>query len=124
MSNYLFVYGTLKTNFGNHEAQRLRKEATLVGTATVKGSLYNVGPYPAYLKDSKDLVQGELFEVHHEETLMWLDAYEEVPVLYLRRTVKARINGEKIKCFVYEYTGHVYSLEKIESGNFEVPMPA
>lgn len=124
MSNYLFVYGTLKTNFQNYEALRLRKEARFLGEATVKGSLYNLGPYPAYLKDSKDLVHGELFEVLNEETFRWLDDYEDVPVLYLRREVKARMNGEKVICQVYEYAGHVYSLEKIQSGDFQVPLPA
>lgn len=124
MSNFLFVYGTLKTSFDNNEAKRLRREATLIGEATIKGSLYNLGPYPAFLKDSKDLVHGELFEVHHEETFQWLDRYEEVPVLYLRREVKATINDQKIKCQVYEYAGHVYAYDKIEGGNFQLPLPA
>jgi gamma-glutamylcyclotransferase (GGCT)/AIG2-like uncharacterized protein YtfP len=35
----LFVYGTLRSEFGNPFARRLRAEARLVGPATVVGSI-------------------------------------------------------------------------------------
>ena len=118
MSTYLFVYGTLKSDFENAMSKRLQNEAILEGKATVKGSLYDLGEYPAYVKDSKDLVHGELYHIIYPETLRWLDEYEEVPVLYLRKEIKATILGEKVPCFVYEYAGHIYQYDKIYGGVF------
>lgn len=118
MANYIFVYGTLMSAFNNQESLRFREEARYIGPATVKGSVYDAGSYPALVFDSKEKVYGELYEVVNPLTLEWLDQYEEVPVLYVRRVVKAKCNGEKFEAFVYEYAGHVYKYNKIESGSF------
>jgi gamma-glutamylcyclotransferase (GGCT)/AIG2-like uncharacterized protein YtfP len=118
MNKFLFVYGTLMSSFDNPTALRLRSESTLIGKATIKGSLYHLTNYPAAVFDSKNKIQGELYELHDEESFSWLDHFEEVPVLYVRRVVKAKCNGEKVKCNVYEYAGHVYQYAKIESGDY------
>lgn len=120
MIEYLFVYGTLKSMFKNPGATKLREASELVGTATIKGSLYDMGAYPALVLDSKELVYGELYKVKESVVFDWLDEYEEVPILYMRRKVKAKCEGEKYKCFVYEYAGHVYQYPRLESGTYEV----
>jgi gamma-glutamylcyclotransferase (GGCT)/AIG2-like uncharacterized protein YtfP len=119
MSKYLFVYGTLMSHFNNPVAEKLRSESTLIGVATTKGTLYNLGKYPAIVFDSKEKVHGELYELHDEASFKWLDEYEDVPVLYIRRVVKVKCNDVKYKCNVYEYAGHVYQFEKIVTGQFQ-----
>lgn len=119
MSNYLFVYGTLKSMFQNPTAIKLREASELIGPASIKGSLYNMGAYPALVLDSKERVYGELYQINEAIVFDWLDEYEEVPVLYVRRKVKAKCNDEKYKCFVYEYAGHVYQYPRLESGSYE-----
>jgi gamma-glutamylcyclotransferase (GGCT)/AIG2-like uncharacterized protein YtfP len=118
MSNYLFVYGTLMSEYENPMSAKLRSESTLIGPATIKGSVYNLGTYPALVFDSKDKVYGEMYQINDDQTWEWLDQYEEVPVLYVRREVKIKCLGEKYWGFVYEYAGHVYQYDKIESGDF------
>ena len=119
MANYIFVYGTLMSSFNTNESFRLRNETKFIGNATVKGSLYDAGSYPALVFDSKEKVYGELYEIINPDTLEWLDKYEEVPVLYVRRKIKAKCNDEKYECNVYEYAGHVYKFEKIEGGSYK-----
>ena len=118
MSTYLFVYGTLKSEFVHEVTDRLQREARFVGNATIKGSIYDLGAHPGFVKDSKDLVHGELYHIITPESFIWLDEYEEAPILFLRREVKATIMGEKVLAYVYEYPGHVYQYEKIEGGNY------
>jgi gamma-glutamylcyclotransferase (GGCT)/AIG2-like uncharacterized protein YtfP len=118
MANYIFVYGTLMSSFNTPEAVRLRNESKFIGKASVKGSLYDTGSYPALVFDSKEKVFGELYEILNHDTLEWLDTYEEVPVLYIRRKIKAKCNDVKYECYVYEYTGHVYKFNLIEGGSY------
>ncbi|HMP30139.1 MAG TPA: gamma-glutamylcyclotransferase [Saprospiraceae bacterium] len=118
MNKYIFVYGTLMSSFDNPAAKRLKEEATLIGKATINGSLYQLERYPAVVFDSKDKVHGELYELHDENSFAWIDQYEEVPILYVRRKVKAKCEGIKYKCYAYEYAGHVYQYAKIEGGNY------
>jgi gamma-glutamylcyclotransferase (GGCT)/AIG2-like uncharacterized protein YtfP len=118
MSKYLFVYGTLMSSFDNPMAKKLQSEATFIGPARVKGSLYDMGSYPALVLDTKEKVYGELYELNEESSWEWLDLYEEVPVLYVRREIKIKCNDQKYLGYVYEYAGHVYQYSRIESGDF------
>jgi gamma-glutamylcyclotransferase (GGCT)/AIG2-like uncharacterized protein YtfP len=70
----LFVYGTLRRGGSNHarlEGCRFRRPAT------VRGSLYDLGAYPALVLGTAGEVQGEIW-CCPPETLLALDAYEGV----------------------------------------------
>lgn len=42
----LFVYGTLRAGFAGPMAQRLRRDARLLGRARTAGLLYRIADYP------------------------------------------------------------------------------
>jgi gamma-glutamylcyclotransferase (GGCT)/AIG2-like uncharacterized protein YtfP len=79
MTSHLFVYGSLVTAAGHAQGARLRREALLVGTATIAGRLYRVSWYPALrpAAASTDLVHGEVYRLADAvKSLAWLDEYE------------------------------------------------
>jgi len=101
---YLFVYGTLKSAFRNRYARRLRREARLMGQATMPGRLYRIRWYPGMRppRDSWDLVTGELYRLRQPGTMLEvLDEYEENYRRELRCATLA--NGKSLPAWVYLY---------------------
>jgi len=77
VSDALFVYGTLRSEFDNPHARRLRKEADFIGNSTMPGSVFRVGKYLGYTREPEGIVHGELWRLRDPETtLAALDAYE------------------------------------------------
>ena len=110
--NLLFVYGTLRSEFDNRYARLLRKQATLVGRATVSGSIYRVSHYPGYRAEPAGEVQGELYELHDAGTLETLDHYEGSEF----ERVKIEANGAA--AWVYQFKEEPAQGSRIESGDF------
>lgn len=81
----LFVYGSLKRGFSNHDRMR---GACFAGVAvTASGhELFLVGEYPALVTGGAGTVSGEVYEVTPEH-LLRLDAFEDHPHLYCRTTI-------------------------------------
>jgi len=108
----LFVYGSLRSEFDNLHARRLREHAELVGRSTVPGSIFRIGKYPGYRREPEGIVNGELWRLRDPEaTLAALDDYEGPE--YSRILV----NG----AWIYLYTGAVDADARIQSGDFLVP---
>lgn len=77
MTDLLFVYGTLRSEFQNRYARLLRGNATLLGKTTVRGSIYRIQHFPAFRPEPAGEVQGELYRLHDPaQTLSALDEYE------------------------------------------------
>jgi gamma-glutamylcyclotransferase (GGCT)/AIG2-like uncharacterized protein YtfP len=112
VSDALFVYGSLRSEFDNSYARRLRENADLVGRTTVPGSIFRVGKYPGYRREPEGIVHGELWRLHDPEaTLAALDDYEGPE--YSRIVVD--------DAWIYLYTGAVDADARIQSGDFLVP---
>ncbi len=127
MTNYLFVYGTLR-KYANSQAKRLLTDnAQYLGEGKIKAKLYRVSWYPAAValnkKDEPAFVIGDVFRLNpSHETLKMLDEYEEVPVLYERTIVKVQMNsGAHLDAWVYLYKQSVQHLSEIKSGDFLNP---
>ncbi len=86
--NMVMVYGTLKAGYGNH---RLLEVCTFEGPAQIKGTLYDLGAFPALSLHGNTDVHGELYEVD-DATLERLDYLEGHPRFYLRQKVETN-NG-------------------------------
>ncbi len=100
MSKHLvFVYGSLRR--GNAAAMSVRfPDATYVGEGEVRGSLYDLGPYPGlWLNDSGAPVIGEVYEIP-DETLNKLDQFE-LTSDYERREVDVAQGTELKQCWIY-----------------------
>lgn len=110
----LFVYGTLKRDFGNH---RLLGDSQFLGEASTEGQLYSAGI--PYMKHGPGQVQGEVYIVS-DETLRRLDRLEGHPNWYLRQPCKAELfsNGRQLDVEAYFMDKIPEGAKRIESGIF------
>jgi len=124
----LFVYGSLRSGFRNPAYQYLARYFRLLGDATVKGKLYDMGPYAAAVATEGDrFIHGELYEINEPLEFDWaiaqLDDYEGVNVeagevpLYKRETAAAYLNGEERKTWIYWFNGDTSGNPEIISGD-------
>jgi gamma-glutamylcyclotransferase (GGCT)/AIG2-like uncharacterized protein YtfP len=128
MTNYLFVYGTLRKNANSCAKWLLMNNSEYLGEGKIKAKLYRVSWYPAAVAfsegdDENAVVIGDVFRLNTpDETLKRLDEYEDVPVLYERTIVKVRMNsGACLDAWVYFYKQSVKTLSEIKSGDFLNP---
>jgi gamma-glutamylcyclotransferase (GGCT)/AIG2-like uncharacterized protein YtfP len=113
VTDALFVYGSLRSEFDNPHARLLREKADLRGCATVRGSLFRNGEFPGYRLEPDGIVQGELWKLREpESTLAALDEYE--GEVYSRISVNTNIG----RAWIYLYNGDVRAEERILSGDF------
>ena len=82
MTNLVFVYGSLKKGYTNHQ---LLKHAELLSEGRTHGIMLHLGGFPAIV-DGKAQVFGELYKVT-PEILATLDRLEGHPHFYERRLV-------------------------------------
>lgn len=99
MSDYLFVYGTLRRSHGGPMHALLASRARFVAEAYIQGQLYDIGSNPGLTESSipGDLVAGELYDLQNDVDLLErLDDYEQCstkypePWEYQRKTLSAR----------------------------------
>lgn len=125
----VFVYGTLKE--GRPLDRKVFADARLsVKPATIVGSIYNLGPYPAIKLKGNGVVQGEVHVFHKDnikeiiDTMDRIEGYnskrEEKSNLYNRRIVTAKTkDGEKMEAYVYEYAREPKDSAKLADGLWE-----
>ena len=89
---YLFAYGTLRT-----DAAGLLNGCQRVGTGTVRGTLYDLGSYPALLLAGDDPVPGVIWRCPYP-LLRELDRYEGTEEGLFRR-IGARVGD--FPCWIY-----------------------
>lgn len=125
-----FVYGTLKRGQSNHQ---LIAPAVLTAVpATIRGRLYDVGPFPA-LGPGDDVVHGELMTVASADlprllaTLDDLEGYEPADPagsMYRRRIVAATVAGRELAAFAYFYNRPPVGLRHLPGGTWDGPSAA
>ena len=124
MSDRLFIYGTLLDGHQPPEMKELCRRLRRVAGGTVRGFLYDLGPYPAVTIGGTDrFIRGELVEIDSDQTWDALDRYEGCPRvgegdgLYSRvRTTATLETGESVDCWIYVYNRDLSSAKVIESG--------
>jgi len=128
MTNFLFVYGTLKRRSRHPMARRLAQAARYVGSGKLAGRLYDLGRFPG-LKEPRtpdDWAEGDVYDLgaSSEQTLREMDAYENAesppPTPYERALATVRFNdGSDLIVWVYWYRGPVLEEQFIASGSYE-----
>jgi gamma-glutamylcyclotransferase (GGCT)/AIG2-like uncharacterized protein YtfP len=118
MPTLLFLYGTLHPDRAPAEIAAAARRLTLIGPATIRARVYNLGAYPGAVLENEDekhdqaapALPGHLFTVPDAETLAALDAYEDfrpaspATSLFLRvETTAATPDGSPHPCYVYVY---------------------
>ena len=124
VSDYLFVYGTLKQGFSRHKFV-FEASMQLVGKARAHGVLYELPrkSYPAARFEKSEMtVEGELYRIPAERSsvLDQIDVEEGVPEgLYARRLIIARVGDVEYPSWAYSHLRIPPDAKPIVSGVFE-----
>ena len=128
MSEYLFLYGTLLTGDTTDESSLIVRRLKRVGSATVRGRLYDFGECPGAVLDrtAKSSIKGELFELPNDDSVLnALDDYEEFDrtdrknSLFVRIRTVATLHGRRqLNAWVYVYNRNPGSARQIASGDY------
>jgi gamma-glutamylcyclotransferase (GGCT)/AIG2-like uncharacterized protein YtfP len=128
MSDYLFAYGTLRTGHAPEEISHAVEKLEHIGSATVRGVLYDFGRYPgAVLNPSSELtVAGVVLQLPDDPRfLAQLDQYEEFDpdspetsqFLRVRETVTLESSRE-LQCWIYVYNRDTSAAPILKDGKF------
>jgi gamma-glutamylcyclotransferase (GGCT)/AIG2-like uncharacterized protein YtfP len=96
----------------------------LIGPATVRGRLYDLGEYPGLvLEQGAAVVKGQLLQIPNQQILEQLDRYEACPLpdspqgLFRRvKTTASEYSGQASVCWVYVYNRDVTRVPLVECG--------
>lgn len=128
MTDHLFVYGTLSPRNAPPEIAATVNRLRPVGSASVRGRLYDLGEYPGAVlsEKSRSVVRGEVFELPGDRsTLTALDSYEGFEPhkpgssLFLRRVWPVTMDdGKRVRCWVYIYNGTMKGALPVRNGRY------
>lgn len=117
----LFAYGTLMRGFPLHAL--LDGRADSVGEGEVAGLLFDLGRYPAALRDGGGLIRGEVYRL--EDPGLWraLDSAEGSQ--YHRGEAGVRLaRGRRVTARIYWYVGPLRRAVPIPGGDYRAHAPA
>jgi gamma-glutamylcyclotransferase (GGCT)/AIG2-like uncharacterized protein YtfP len=128
MAEYLFVYGSLRSQLVPPDLKGLVQQMRRIGAAYTHGHLYDLGQYSGAILDADcdRRIIGEILELPDDESILAaLDHYEgfdsnnHEACLFVRTQCHAILeNGEDIECWIYAYNGEIASAKLIESGDY------
>jgi len=129
MSEYLFVYGTLRKSLYGRLHPLLCDLAGYIGMASMPGELYEIKNYPGAIAHRAEMafhVHGEVYQLHDAKRLLQtLDEYEECtehfpnPHEYRRREKTITLSDQRLLiAWVYLYNRSVAGLERIVHGDY------
>ena len=99
---YLFVYGTLRSKVEIPVKQEIGQRWQVIGETEIKGSLYDMGDYPAAVQGS-GTIKGEVYLIKEPEAVFGiLDKYE--GEAYKRQLENIVLpDGNNVQAWVYWY---------------------
>lgn len=128
MSQHLFLYGTLLLSEAPEEIASIVKRFRRLGSAHVRGRLYDFGDFPGAVLDpsSRSIVQGELVAIPSDgRILQALDRYEEFDPLdpkrslFVRKRAKIRMaNGSTREGWIYIYNRSPAKAKLVRGGDY------
>lgn len=100
------------------------KQMTVLGDATLPGTLFDFGPYPGItLNEKHRLIRGKLVRLASDVLWEALDAYEGCPLpgseagLFSRvRCTASDSAGNPVECWVYVYNRDASKARAVECG--------
>ena len=128
MSDWLFVYGTLRRACAHPMHKLLAEHAQPAGPAAFAGRLYDLGRYPGAVPDvaAHPPVRGELYRLPDPQALLpLLDRYEGCtdrhdPAAEYRREqrIVVREAGPSVRAWIYLYNRPTGALRPIAGGDY------
>ena len=126
--DYLFVYGTLRSDSGHPMNEVLQGYGGRVGPGKVRGALYDLGQYPGAVEtpETAAFVHGEVYLLRDPgRDLKTLDRYEgldgkspESDEFRRSRTVVELDDGTTVAAWIYLYNRPTEGLARIPSGDY------
>ena len=127
-SNYLFVYGTLRTGFANPVRKEIMDDVELIGQAVIRGRMYDIGRYPGAVRGSESepaSIIGEVLRLTHpKKVIRILDQYEgfDPDMLekseYRRDLIPVQLpDGTELVAWVYLYNLAVEGKRRIRNND-------
>jgi gamma-glutamylcyclotransferase (GGCT)/AIG2-like uncharacterized protein YtfP len=123
MSDYLFAYGTLIPGCEPEAMNVVCSHMELIGAATIRGILYDLGTYPGVV-EGDGTVHGVVLRVPPDAWAA-MDAYEGCPIpggddgLFKRIMSRATLStGEELDCSLYVYARNVGAHRVVTSGDW------
>lgn len=127
-NDYLFVYGTLRSDSGHPMNRILEGFGGRVGRGRVPGALYDVGHYPGAVETpaTRSFVRGEVYLLRDPgRNLEALDRYEglddkkpEAGEFRRRRIAVELDDGRTVEAWIYLYNRPTSGLPRIRSGDY------
>ena len=128
MSEHLFLYGTLLPGEAPEEIASIVKRLRRLGSAQVRGRLYDFGEFPGAVLESssRSLVHGELVALPPDGRILDLiDRYEEFDPadpkksLFVRQKAKIRMaNGSSREAWIYVYNRRPGKAKLVRGGDY------
>lgn len=128
MKEHLFLYGTLRPGVTPKEIDSVVKRFRRLGSARVRGKLYDFGDYPGAVLGNKSRteVRGELVELPSDEKLLdALDEYEEFDrqnprkSLFIRKKATIRLDsGSALEAWIYIYNKRPGKAPVVRGGDY------
>ena len=126
MADLVFFYGTLMAGFDRRRRAGIDDKLRYIGRGAIRGSLFDVGLYPAAVPAPEGYVWGEVYEMTDPATVLAaLDEIEgyrhEHPErsLYLRGQTDVVLPDSSIaRAWVYFYNAPLGRAERIASGDY------
>lgn len=122
MTQYLFVYGSLRKGHAPPEIAETADKLKFVGEAFIFGKLYDLGAYRGLILDGNSKIFGEVLELPDDEkVLQRLDEYEgfdpnnQAESLFCRVKTVAFTENEELETWIYEFNRDVSELNEIET---------
>jgi gamma-glutamylcyclotransferase (GGCT)/AIG2-like uncharacterized protein YtfP len=128
MSEYLFLYGTLRPEDAPEGIRPAVEGLRVVGEGSLPGRLYDLGEYPGAVIDpaAEQRIYGTIFELPGDETVLRrMDVYEDFrssepeESLFLRVRQQVELaSGGSLECWVYVYNLPPLGARVVTSGRW------
>ena len=126
MTDLVFFYGTLMAGFDRRRRAGIDDKLAYLGRGWIRGSLYDLGLYPAAIPDDSGRVWGEVYETREPAPVLTaLDGIEGIrrddPDGSLYRRVETPVSlpdGSVAEAWVYFYNAPLGHAERILSGDY------
>lgn len=126
MAELVFFYGTLMAGFDRRRRAGMDGKLRYIGRGSIRGSLFDLGLYPAAVPAAEGDVWGEVYEMAEPATVLaGLDEIEgyrhDDPdrSLYRRQQADASLpDGSIARAWVYFYNAPLGRAPRIESGDY------
>lgn len=126
MATFVFFYGTLMAGFDRRRRAGIDEKLTYRGRGSVRGSLFDLGIYPAAVPATEGVIWGEVYEMADPAAVLTalddIEGYRQDDPdksLYARAVAQVTMpDGRGVEAWVYFYNAPLGKAPRIPSGDY------